>query len=68
VWQCGRETKVIGYEETEVLGMKPAVHFVRVIKRKKRVCKHCLNRGVITVPAPTRIAPKSIFANETIVE
>jgi hypothetical protein len=34
--KCGRETLVIGYEETEVLGMKPAVHFVRVIKREKR--------------------------------
>jgi hypothetical protein len=34
--RCGRETRVIGYEETEVLGMKPAVHFVRVIKREKR--------------------------------
>ena len=31
--KCGCETEVIGYEETEVLGMKPAVHFVRVIKR-----------------------------------
>jgi transposase len=66
--KCGAQTRVIGYEETEVLGMKPAVHFVRVIKREKRACKHCANRGVITAPAPTRIAPKSIFANETIVE
>jgi G3E family GTPase len=36
--KCGAETRVIGYEETEVLGMKPAVHFVRVIKREKRAC------------------------------
>jgi transposase len=34
--KCGAETRVIGYEETEVLGIKPAAHFVRVIKREKR--------------------------------
>ena len=66
--RCGRETQVIGYEETEVLGMKPAVHFVRVIKREKRVCKSCADCGVVTAPAPARIAPKSIFADETIIE
>jgi transposase len=66
--KCGRETKVIGYEGTEVLGMKPAVHFVRVIKREKRACKSCAEHGVVTAPAPVRIAPKSIFADETIVE
>ena len=66
--KCGRETQVIGHEETEVLGMKPAVHFVRVIKREKRACKSCADCGVVTAPAPARIAPKSIFADETIIE
>ncbi len=66
--KCGGETKVIGYEETEVLGTKPAVHFVRVIKREKRACKNCIAHGIVTAPAPERIAPKSIFADETIVE
>ncbi len=66
--RCGAETRVIGYEETELLGMKPAVHFVRVIKREKRACKSCAEHGVMTAPAPTRIAPKSIFADETIIE
>jgi transposase len=66
--RCGAETRVIGYEETEVLGMKPAVHFVRVIKREKRACAHCVAEGVVTAQAPERIAPKSIFADETIVD
>jgi transposase len=66
--KCGSETRVIGYEETEVLGMKPAAYFVRVIKREKRACAHCIEYGVATAPAPERIAPKSIFADETIVE
>lgn len=66
--KCGAETRVIGYEETEVLGIKPAVHFVRVIKREKRACAACVSQGVVTAPAPERIAPKSIFADETIIE
>jgi transposase len=66
--KCGAETRVIGYEETEVLGIKPAVYFVRVLKREKRACKSCAEHGVVTAPAPERIAPKSIFANETIVD
>jgi transposase len=66
--KCGRETQVIGYEQTEVLGIKPAVHFVRVIKREKRACQSCAERGVVTAPVPDRIAPKSIFADETIIE
>src|ERR1035437_5974539 len=65
--KCGRETNVIGYEETEVLGMKPAVHFVRVIKREKRACKSCTEHGVVTALTPARIAPKSIFSDETII-
>jgi transposase len=66
--KCGGETKVIGYEDTEVLGMKPAVHFVHVIKREKRACTQCIEEGVNTAQTPTRIAPKSIFADETIVD
>jgi transposase len=66
--KCGAETRVIGYEETEMLGMKPALHFVRVIKREKRACAVCVSQGVVTAPAPERIAPKSIFADETIIE
>lgn len=66
--KCGAETRVIGYEETEVLGMKPVEYFVRVIKREKRACTRLIEHGVCTAAAPARIAPKSIFADETIIE
>ncbi len=66
--KCGGETHVIGYEETEVLSMKPVEYFVRLIKREKRACSRCIEHGVATAPVPERIAPKSIFADETIVE
>ena len=44
------------------------MRFARVIKREKRACKSCAEHGVVTAPAPARIAPKSIFADEAIIE
>ena len=66
--QCGKENKVIGYERTELLSMKPAEYFVTVLMREKRACSACKEQGVATAAAPVRIAPKSIFDDETIVE
>jgi len=66
--KCGSETKVIGYEEAEVLAKKPAEYFIKVIKREKRVCASCVTQGVVTASAPERIAPKSIFAGEVIID
>jgi transposase len=66
--KCGKEKKVIGYERTEVLSMKPAEYYVTVLLREKRACVKCEERGVTTAAVLARIAPKSIFADETIVE
>jgi transposase len=65
--KCGDETKLMGYETTEVLGKKPAEYFVRVIKREKRACR-CEEHGVVTAAVPERIAPKSIFSDEVIID
>jgi transposase len=65
--KCGGDTKVIGYEVSEVLDRKPAEYFVTRIMREKRACAHCIEQGVVTAPTPVRIAPKSIFSDETIV-
>jgi transposase len=65
--KCGGETKVIGYEVSEVLDMKPVEFFVTRILREKRACGPCIEQGVATAPAPMRIAPKSIFSDEVIV-
>jgi transposase len=65
--KCGGDTKVIGYEVSEVLDRKPAAYFVTRIMREKRACVHCIEQGVVTAPTPVRIAPKSIFSDETIV-
>jgi transposase len=65
--KCGGDTKIIGYEVSEVLDRKPAAYFVMRIMREKRACAHCIEQGVVTAPTPVRIAPKSIFSDETIV-
>ena len=64
--KCGKEKKVIGYERTEVLSMKPAEYYVTVLLREKRACAKCEEHGVTTAAVLARIAPKSIFADETI--
>jgi transposase len=66
--QCGHQTTVIGYEETEVLDVKPAEYVVRVVKREKRVCQDCAAQGVQTASAPERIVPKSIFSDNVIID
>ena len=43
--KCGADTRVIGYEQTEVLGINPAVYFVRVIKREKHSMRTLRRRG-----------------------
>jgi transposase len=64
---CGEETAVIGYEESEVLDVRPAEYFVEVTKREKRACKRCEEQGVKVAPVAERIVPKSIFSDGMII-
>src|ERR1035438_268045 len=65
--KCGGNTKVIGYNVSEILDRKPVEFFVTRIMREKRACACCIEQGVATAPTPVRIAPKSIFSDETII-
>jgi len=65
---CGAGTKVIGYEVSEVLDVKPAVYFVEVTKREKRVCKTCEEQGVAMAPLPVRIIAKSLVSDRIIID
>ena len=58
--KCSKETIVIGYETSEQLDVEPAKYFVRVIKREKRACKTCEERGVQCAALPARIIDKSL--------
>jgi transposase len=66
--QCGHETQVIGYDQTEVLDVRPAEYFVTVIKREKRACRQCEEQGVHTAAAPERIAAKSLLSDRVIID
>ena len=66
--QCGAETKVIGYDQSEVLSVKPAEYFVEVIKREKRACKQCEEQGVAMAPLPPRIIEKSLVSDRIIID
>lgn len=66
--QCGKETKVFDYETSEVLDIKPAVYFVKVLKREKRACPDCPEHGVQCAPTPIRIVDKGKLSDDFIIE
>ena len=66
--KCSAETRVIGYEETEVLDVRPAEYFVTVIKREKRACAKCTTSGVQTAAPLVRIADKSVFSDALLID
>lgn len=66
--QCGAETVVIGYDESEQLHKIPAQYFVRVTKREKRACRACTLGTVTMAPLPERIINKSLASDELILD
>lgn len=60
---CGKETAVIGYDESEQLDVEPASYFVRVIKREKRACRSCQQGTVTTAPLEPRIIEKGLASD-----
>lgn len=66
--QCGEQKKVIGYETSEELDMKPVEYFVRVIKREKRACPACEEMGVSTAPLELKIIEKGKASNRVVVD
>ncbi len=65
---CGKETVVIGHEESEQLDVEPAKYFVLVTKREKRACKSCEERGVLAAPLPPRIIEKSLVSDRVVID
>jgi transposase len=66
--QCGAETTVIGYDESEQLDVEPARYFVRVIKREKRACRCCQTGSVTMPPLAPRIVEKGLASDRVVVE
>jgi transposase len=65
---CGAETRVIGYEVSEVLDVEPARYFVQVTKREKRACKSCPEQGVTAATLPIRIIDKSLVSDRVMID
>ena len=65
---CGKETVVIGYEQSEQLDVEAAKYFVRVIKREKRACKSCEEQGVQCAPLPPRIIEKGLASDRVVID
>ena len=64
--KCGKETRVIGYDESAQLDHEPARWFVRVIKREKRACGECS-----TVAMPERepcIVEKGLASDRVVID
>jgi transposase len=64
--RCGEETRLIGYDLSEVLDREPAKWFVRVTKREKRSCGKC--SGVQMPPIAPRIVEKGLASDRVIIE
>src|SRR5450432_854857 len=64
---CGKDTVVIGYEQSEQLDVEPARYFVVVTKREKRACKGCAE-GVSAAPLPERIIEKGLVSDRVVID
>jgi transposase len=63
--QCGAQTAVIGYDESEQLDVEPARYFVRVTKREKRACRRCST--VAAAPLAERIVEKGLASDAVVI-
>jgi transposase len=66
--RCGKETVVIGYEESFELHVEPAKYFVLVTKREKRACHSCEDLGVVSAPLPRRIIEKCLASHRIVID
>ena len=64
----GRETVVIGYEESSQLDVEPAKYFVLVTKREKRACRACEELGVVSAPLPPGIIEKCLASDRIVID
>src|SRR6266536_2613646 len=65
--RCGKETVVIGYEESSQLDVEPAKYFVLVTKREKRACRSCEDLGVVSAPLSPRIIERCLVSDQIVI-
>jgi transposase len=65
---CGKDTVVIGYDQSEQLEVEPARYFVRVTKREKRACRGCEQGTVTMAPLEARIVEKGLASDTVVIQ
>jgi len=65
---CGKETSIIGYDESERLDVEPARYFVQVTKREKRACRCCQQGTVTMAPLEPRIVEKGLASDSVVID
>ena len=65
---CGKETIVIGYDQSEQLEVEPVRYFVRVTKREKRACRGCKQGTVTMAPLAARIVEKGLASDAVVIQ
>jgi transposase len=66
--QCGKEKKLIGWDVSETLDLKPLEFFVVQTKRAKYACAECPDEGVQQPPVPQRIIDRGMCEDRVVVE
>ncbi|MBI3680454.1 MAG: IS66 family transposase [Acidobacteria bacterium] len=66
--ECGGQTTIMGYDESEQLDVEPARYYVRVIRREKRTCRHCATSTVTAAPIAERIVDKGLASDRVVIE
>jgi len=66
--QCGGDKKLIGWDVTETLDLKPLEFFVVQTKRAKYACPACPDEGVQQPPVPARIIDRGMCEDRVVIE
>jgi len=64
---CGKDTVLIGYDESERLNVEPAKYYVEVTKREKKACVDHEDQGVMAAPLPAQIIEKGLASNQVVI-
>ena len=66
--QCGKEKKLIGWDVSETLDLKPLEFFVVQTKRAKYACPACPEEGVQQPALPSRIIDRGLCEDRVVIE
>lgn len=64
----GKETVVIGYEESSRLDVEPSKYFVLVAKREKRACRSCKDLGVASAALSPRMIENCLASDRIVID